>query len=748
MKLTQIMNEGEEKRPLSNEVKKHFLEIVSTYNKYQESLDRKSDIQEIAETLGGITEAARTLAIHEGDDWFDKHTVKRNMSELDKLGQQFDKCASEANSLDQRLGGLYEDMGHILSRYYKMGEITEDQMKERLGMNESVGCGCGGTTESSCGCGTHTHESVINEEPVTVSMRNPNGSITTTLKEDDVNEAGDLQFVCFIDTTRGKKLLKVFKSQRAANMFLKKSVDTILSKTGVESIGTMSEKEWNNKEAKYAIESVVNESVVNEIQYDDALAKFNKELENNSEIKKAAKHYKKSVKDIVKVLQSRIKVNRYSDKSIKQISINFTEDGPLSSKVTIKSSQNHKQNESINESVSKEAMGIAGFTGTRGSAVQNFIDDYSLNSKKLFKYISKADLKKRLEFVNAIAGTRGNKNQGKIVGMFGESVPQGYNPTVETELTKLGEVVEKLMEKNVPTNPSKWSYYKAQAKKKFDVYPSAYANGWAAKQYKAAGGGWKNESVNEANVDLVNIQMINRIIKEAKKIYNRGLKFVKNRENITKEAQRLNRDSSSLMEGGEKIIKEFEVNAKELGISPKNIKEYQKAIDWLGVLYTIQKQSAGYTKLRKESVNEGKSFVVMFKVKKDINNRNVKPSTAAYSSEADAKKFLQSVEKDGGNGMVTHSNVKGMKEAKFGYKDSTSSYINKHKDEYKVAEKLNKGNEVKFYDSLSQMEEKIGHPKFMIFLSNALRGYKVDMYKDPKIKNPQDAQEALFLLSK
>ena len=47
------------------------------------------------------------------------------------------------------------------------------------------------------------------------------------------------------------------------------------------------------------------------------------------------------------------------------------------------------------------------------------------------------------------------------------------------------------VEKNVPTNPSKWSYYKSQAKKKFDVYPSAYANAWAAKQYKAAGGGWK-----------------------------------------------------------------------------------------------------------------------------------------------------------------------------------------------------------------------------------------------------------------
>jgi hypothetical protein len=48
-----------------------------------------------------------------------------------------------------------------------------------------------------------------------------------------------------------------------------------------------------------------------------------------------------------------------------------------------------------------------------------------------------------------------------------------------------------LVEKNVPTNPSLWSKFKSQARAKFDVYPSAYANGWAAKKYKAAGGSWK-----------------------------------------------------------------------------------------------------------------------------------------------------------------------------------------------------------------------------------------------------------------
>ena len=60
--------------------------------------------------------------------------------------------------------------------------------------------------------------------------------------------------------------------------------------------------------------------------------------------------------------------------------------------------------------------------------------------------------------------------------------PGPYNPDVKEEY---------LIEKNVPTNPKLWSQAKSLAKKKFDVYPSAYANGWAAKWYKKRGGGWK-----------------------------------------------------------------------------------------------------------------------------------------------------------------------------------------------------------------------------------------------------------------
>lgn len=41
-----------------------------------------------------------------------------------------------------------------------------------------------------------------------------------------------------------------------------------------------------------------------------------------------------------------------------------------------------------------------------------------------------------------------------------------------------------------PTNAALWSRVQAAAKKKFDVFPSAYANAWASKEYKARGGSW------------------------------------------------------------------------------------------------------------------------------------------------------------------------------------------------------------------------------------------------------------------
>ena len=89
-----------------------------------------------------------------------------------------------------------------------------------------------------------------------------------------------------------------------------------------------------------------------------------------------------------------------------------------------------------------------------------------------------------------------------------EKEPEAEEPTVEeqpTEEEAVGEDDVELPEeeieytdelteakkKPVPTSPDKWSRAKAKARSKFDVYPSAYANAYAAKEYKKMGGGWR-----------------------------------------------------------------------------------------------------------------------------------------------------------------------------------------------------------------------------------------------------------------
>jgi len=67
---------------------------------------------------------------------------------------------------------------------------------------------------------------------------------------------------------------------------------------------------------------------------------------------------------------------------------------------------------------------------------------------------------------------------------------------------KISEAVQVLFEKNKPTNPKLWSKAKSLARSKFDVYPSAYANGWAAKWYKSKGGGWKSVNENKLTEDF------------------------------------------------------------------------------------------------------------------------------------------------------------------------------------------------------------------------------------------------------
>jgi hypothetical protein len=110
---------------------KEFMGEVSNFNSFSKDIYREGNLRELAERLSKLAMTAKQHTLQETEDWFDKITVNRNMKELTSLSNQFKKVATEAQGLQERMGGLYEDMGHILGRYYEINEPccdTEDEV--------------------------------------------------------------------------------------------------------------------------------------------------------------------------------------------------------------------------------------------------------------------------------------------------------------------------------------------------------------------------------------------------------------------------------------------------------------------------------------------------------------------------------------------------------------------------------------------------------------------------------------------
>jgi Ni,Fe-hydrogenase I large subunit len=109
----------------SVEEKKMALEAIGKYNEYGGQLRREYNLMEIAHTLAKITEAAEKFTMTETEDWFDKKTVSENMKQLRRVSEEFNKLAKEAHTMQQRMEALYEDGGHVLSRYLKIRDLNE-----------------------------------------------------------------------------------------------------------------------------------------------------------------------------------------------------------------------------------------------------------------------------------------------------------------------------------------------------------------------------------------------------------------------------------------------------------------------------------------------------------------------------------------------------------------------------------------------------------------------------------------------
>ena len=109
---------------------KEFMSEVSNFNSFSKQIYREGNLRDLAERLSKLAMTAKQHTIQETEDWFDKITVNRNMKELTSLSNQFRKVATESQGLQERMSGLYEDMGHILGRYYEIHEPEHEVSSE------------------------------------------------------------------------------------------------------------------------------------------------------------------------------------------------------------------------------------------------------------------------------------------------------------------------------------------------------------------------------------------------------------------------------------------------------------------------------------------------------------------------------------------------------------------------------------------------------------------------------------------
>jgi predicted RNA-binding protein YlqC (UPF0109 family) len=113
---------NDEEKKVSSEQKRDFVRAVSEYHKLGEMIYRAQGLKEVADTLKNIVGTAENLTIEESEHWFDNVTVSRHMKQMNEAFKVFEKTATEMSGMQQRLEAAYEDMGTVLSKYYKVNE--------------------------------------------------------------------------------------------------------------------------------------------------------------------------------------------------------------------------------------------------------------------------------------------------------------------------------------------------------------------------------------------------------------------------------------------------------------------------------------------------------------------------------------------------------------------------------------------------------------------------------------------------
>jgi len=118
---TEIMSEGcdrKKKVKVKKEGKWNELPIKERYALLSKVIFDTKDLTHIGAEVATLTEKISNQIVEQSDgDWFDKHTLKRNATEITRKGQEFHKSSAELKSVFERMQALYEEIGMLIERY-------------------------------------------------------------------------------------------------------------------------------------------------------------------------------------------------------------------------------------------------------------------------------------------------------------------------------------------------------------------------------------------------------------------------------------------------------------------------------------------------------------------------------------------------------------------------------------------------------------------------------------------------------
>ena len=111
---------GKEVEKLSPEKKRQLIDMASKWENFGECLRNEESLMNSAKGITELSELAETYALNECPDAFQRNIVERDMKEIKKRVVEFQKITKEAYARMQQLGVAYQDIGHILGRYYNL----------------------------------------------------------------------------------------------------------------------------------------------------------------------------------------------------------------------------------------------------------------------------------------------------------------------------------------------------------------------------------------------------------------------------------------------------------------------------------------------------------------------------------------------------------------------------------------------------------------------------------------------------